>query len=250
MSRDRSFDAVWTAVAQVQGWMTEGQARLLHSASAATHDGDTIVEIGSFQGRSTIVLALAAPAGVEVVAIEPHAGNDRGPQEIDGYAAEASADFETFLANLSAAEVAGRVRHVRMFSDKAHAEVTGNVAVLYVDGAHRYGPARQDIHEWGDRVVGGGTLMIHDSFSSIGVTLAIARELMFSRRWRFVERSRSLAVYRADLDGGARSRSANFARQLLQLPWFVKNVLVKVALSLKLGALVKKVTGRTPEWPY
>ena len=250
MSRDRSFDASWSAVEQVQGWMTQGQAHLLYSASAATRDGDTIVEIGSFQGRSTIVLAMAAPAGVEVVAIEPHAGNDRGPQEIDGYAAEASADFEAFQANLSAAGVANRVRHLRTLSDKAHAEVTGNVAVLYVDGAHRYRPARQDIHEWGSRVVAGGTLMIHDSFSSIGVTLAIARELMFSRRWRYVERSRSLAVYRADLDGGARNRAANFARQLLQLPWFVKNVLIKVALSLKLGALAKKVTGRTPEWPY
>ena len=44
----------------------------------------TIVEIGSFQGRSTIVLASAAPSGVEIIAIDPHAGNDRGPQEQGG----------------------------------------------------------------------------------------------------------------------------------------------------------------------
>jgi SAM-dependent methyltransferase len=250
MIRDQSFDNAWAAVAQVHGWMTEGQARLLYSASAATRAGDTIVEIGSFQGRSTVVLAMAAPAGVEIVAIEPHAGNDRGPQEIAGYTTEASVDYDVFHANLAAAGVADRVRHVRLFSDQAHAEVTDDVAVLYVDGAHRFAPARQDIREWGKRVEAGGTLLIHDSFSSIGVTLAIARELMWSRRWRYVERSRSLAVYRADLDGSGRSRAINFARQLLQLPWFVKNVLVKVALSLKLGALIKKVTGRTPEWPY
>jgi hypothetical protein len=93
-------------------------------------------------------------------------------------------------------------------------------------------------------------MMIHDSFSSIGVTLAIARELMGSRRWRYVERSRSLAVYRADLADSRRMRAANFGRQLLQLPWFVKNVLIKIALSLKLGALMQKATGRKPEWPY
>ena len=45
--------------------------------AAARHGA--VVEIGSFRGRSTIVLARAAGA---VVAIDPHAGGDRGPQEI------------------------------------------------------------------------------------------------------------------------------------------------------------------------
>lgn len=250
MSRDRSFEAAWAAVADIQGWMTEGQARLLYAASATTTAGDTIVEIGSFRGRSAVVLATAAPEGVAVVAIEPHAGNDRGPQEIDGFAEAASIDLEVFRTNLATAGVADRVRHVRMFSDQAHAEVSGDVAVLYVDGAHRFAPARTDIREWGKRVAPGGMLLIHDSFSSIGVTLAIARELMWSRRWRYVERSRSLAVYRADLESSGRSRVSNLGKQLAQLPWFAKNVLVKVALSLKLGALVQKATGRKPEWPY
>ena len=250
MTRDRSFDAAWTAVADVHGWLTQHQARLLHSASEATRSGDTIVEIGSFRGRSAIVLAMAAPDGVEVVAIEPHAGNDRGPQEIEGYAAAASVDFELFHANLAQAGVTDRVRHVQLFSHEALGAIAGDIAVLYVDGAHRYGPARADIRDWGSRVAPGGTMMIHDSFSSVGVTLAIARELMGSRRWRYVERSRSLAVYRADLAHSGRSRSVNVARQLMQVPWFWKNVLVKIALSLKIGALMKKITGREPEWPY
>ena len=142
MTRDRSFDAAWTAVADVHGWLTQHQARLLHSASEATRSGDTIVEIGSFRGRSAIVLAMAAPDGVEVVAIEPHAGNDRGPQEIEGYAAAASVDFELFHANLAQAGVTDRVRHVQLFSHEALGAIAGDIAVLYVDGAHRYGPAR------------------------------------------------------------------------------------------------------------
>lgn len=250
MSRMRSFDEALQAVTGVDGWMSPDQAERLYRAAAATHAGDTIVEIGSFRGRSTIVLASAAPQGVQLVAIDPHAGNDRGPQELEGFAAAAATDHDVFNANLAAAGVADRVRHVRAFSDAAHRHVEGDLAVLYVDGAHRYAPARADIRDWGARVAPGGTMLIHDSFSSVGVTLAIARELMFGSRWRYVGRARSLTEYRADLDGTWRSRLGNSARQALQLPWFVKNLLVKVTISCRLGGLMKKVTGREPEWPY
>lgn len=246
----RSFDEALAAVEGVDGWMSPDQAQRLYNAAAGTHQGDTIVEIGSFRGRSTIVLASAAPSGVQIVAIDPHAGNDRGPQEIDGFEAAAANDHDVFNANLAAAGVAERVQHIRAFSDAAHDQVVGDLAVLYVDGAHRYAPARSDIREWGRRVGPGGTLLIHDSFSSVGVTLAIVRELMFGGRWRYIGRARSLTEYRADLDGIWRSRVGNAGRQLLQLPWFIKNLLIKVLLTLKLGGVLKKVTGRDPEWPY
>ena len=115
-------------------------------------------------------------------------------------------------------------------------EIDGQIDVLYVDGAHRYAPARADIRDWGRRVRPGGTLLIHDSFSSIGVTLAILRELAFGGRFRYVGRARSLTTYRADLRGG---RFANAGRQLAQLPWFVKNVALKVALKLGLGKVLR-----------
>lgn len=245
-----SFEAVWSQIADVPGWLTEGQARLLFAAASRANTGDTIVEIGSFRGRSTIVLANAAASGVNVVAIEPHAGNDRGPGEIAGYGEAAATDHEAFAANLAAAGVAERVRHVRAFSEHAHAEVTGDIAVLYIDGAHRYRPARADIRDWGKRVVPGGTLLIHDSFSSVGVTLAILRELSLGDRFRYVGRSRSLAVYEADLNSALHRRLANAGRQVLQLPWFVKNLMVKVLLTLKLGKVVRKATGREPQWPF
>jgi hypothetical protein len=212
--------------------------------------GAEIVEIGSFRGRSTIVLAGAAPDGVNVVAIDPHAGNDRGPREISGFIAEAANDHDAFNANLAAAGVADRVRHVREFSHSAHDDVGGTIAVLYIDGAHRYAPAKGDIRSWGARVEAGGTMFIHDSFSSVGVTLAIGRELIFGRRFRYVGRSRSLAEYKADLGEGRRPRAANSLRQIAQLAWFAKNVTLKVLLTLRLGGVIELLTGRRPEWPY
>ncbi|MGD9997878.1 MAG: class I SAM-dependent methyltransferase [Ilumatobacteraceae bacterium] len=246
----RSLADTLDVVEHVDGWMSPDQGARLYAAAARVPPGRQIVEIGSFRGRSTIVLASAARDGVTVIAIDPHAGNDRGPNEISGFADEAAGDHEVFLANLAAAGVTDRVRHVRELSDAAHDAVEGDVALLYIDGAHRYAPARADIRDWGARVAPGGTMLIHDSFSSVGVTLAILRELVWSGRFRYVGRSRSLAEYRADLQPGLRARLVNALRQLGQLPWFAKNLTVKLLLTLRLGSVLRRLTHRDIEWPY
>ena len=230
--------------------MTRGQGETLVDAARRCPADGTIVEIGSFRGRSTIVLALAAAPSVRVVAIDPHAGNDRGPQEIDGFAVEASDDHAVFVANLEAAGVTDRVRHLRMFSEAAQSEVHGGIDALYIDGAHRFAPARADIRAWGDRVADGGTMLIHDSFSSIGVTAAILRELAFGSQFRYVGRSRSMTIYRKDLGGDWPARLGNAGRQFAQVPWFAKNVTLKVLLSLGLGKVLARLGRPVPEWPY
>ncbi len=248
-STSTSFSSTFASIADVDGWMTEGQARRLWDRASALRSGARIVEIGSYHGRSAIVLATAAPEGVEVVAIDPHAGNDRGPQQIVGPAEEGQRDHEAFLANLERAGVRARVRHVRMPSEHAGSEVQGGIDLLYIDGAHRYAPARSDIVEWGDRVGPGGTLLIHDSFSSVGVTGAIATSLLAGRGFRYVGRESSMAEYRREAMAPA-ARVANAGRQLAELPWFARNVLVKVLIVARLGRYTKLLGHRQATWPY
>jgi predicted O-methyltransferase YrrM len=247
------FDSALTAVSGVEGWMSDGQARRLWDLARAVPAGGRIVEIGSFRGRSAIVLALAAGGtGVEVVAIDPHAGNDRGPQEIVGSADEGEADNVAFRENLATAGVSGWVRHVRLPSQDALGAVDGSIDLLYVDGAHRFGPASGDIARWGARVRPGGTMLVHDSFSSIGVTLALLRLLAFGGAFVYVGRERSLAEYRrvgVALRFGERLR--NFARQAGELPWFLRNVAIKVALVARAPAGVLRLLGHSSrDWPY
>jgi Methyltransferase domain len=230
-------EAALAAAAGVEGWLTDEQARRLWTRAAAA--GGTVVEIGSFRGRSTIVLASAAPA---VVAIDPHAGSDRGPQEIAPDAARGAEDHEAFRANLVRAGVEGRVRHVRRPSADAHADADEPVALLYVDGAHRYGPARADLAGWGRRVVPGGAMLVHDAFSSVGVTLALLTVCVPSPWWRYAGRTGSLAEYErcvGPLRG--RARVANVLRQLAELPWFARNLAIKALIVARL---------RAGPWPY
>jgi hypothetical protein len=242
------FESVFTSLADVNGWMTKDQAHRLWDRASTLTTGQRVVEIGSFQGRSTVVLASAAPAGVDIFAIDPHGGNDRGPQEISGFEAQAEDDNVRFNENLTNAGVHDRVTHLRKFSDAALADVPGDVDLLYVDGAHRFMPATNDIRQWGAKVPAGGRLLIHDSFSSIGVTLALTVTTFWSGQWQYEGRSQSMTQFvKGTYDTHERVRS--LARQLAQLPYFCRNLFYKVLLTLRLKG-VATALGSTGEWPY
>jgi predicted O-methyltransferase YrrM len=247
--REEGFAETFAGIGEIGGWLSEDQARRLWACAERLGPEALVVEIGSFHGRSTIVLARAAPADATIVAIDPYLGSDRGPNEIRAVQARGDADAAAFAANVEAAGVAGRIEQVRLPSARALPRVSRPIDLLYVDGAHRYRPALADIREWGDRVAPGGTLAIHDAFSSLGVTLALGRALFFGGRFAYVGRTRSLAEYRrADLPG--RERIANAWRQARELPWFARNLMVKVLLVLRRDGLARRVGDGSGEWPY
>jgi predicted O-methyltransferase YrrM len=248
-SDDATISELDAALEGVEGWFSPEQvARVVERAAAVPPTG-RIVEIGSFRGRSMVAIARSAPEGTEIVAIDPHAGNDRGPQEIEGFEDEAAIDSKVFLTNLERAGVRDRVTYVRKFSHDALEDVPGPIDLLHIDGAHRYKPASDDIATWGAKVVDGGSVVIHDSFSSVGVTLALATKLAFSGRWRYAGRSRSLAEYvREPVKGTA--RLANVGRQLAQLPWFARNLAIKALIVAKLPKATRLLGHSGENWPY
>ena len=242
------LDEILSAISGVDGWLTDDQARLLWDRARVLPAGARVVEIGNFRGRSTIVLARAAPHAAEIVAIDPHAGSDRGPQEIEAEPKRGAEDHAAFHANVRAAGVDNHVRHVRKLSQDAGDDVHGNLDLLYIDGTHRYAPALSDMRQWGSRVVIGGTMFVHDAFCSIGVTRAIARELLFSHTFSYRGRVGSLAEYRREPVEGKR-RVRNISRQLVEGPWFARGLLVKLLITLKLRPLTRLLGNRLP-WPY
>jgi predicted O-methyltransferase YrrM len=231
-----SFEHALRVVDGIGGWLSEEQARVLYDRAAALPVGARVVEIGSYHGRSTIILALAAPEA-EIVAIDPFAAERITTRERLRESDVGESDLGTFEANLERAGVRERVRHIRAFSSAALAHVDGSVDLLYVDGAHDLRNALGDIRGWGARVRNGGTMLVHDSFSAVGVTLAEIAALFLSDGFRYVGRTRSLAEYRREHVG----RLANAVRQAAQLPWFARNLLVKVAFV---------ITRRDDPFPY
>jgi predicted O-methyltransferase YrrM len=240
-----SFAAAWASMTEVEGWLTEAQARRLFERAGAVPADGQVVEIGSFRGRSAIVLALGAPAGAQIVAVDPHLGSDRGPQEIAADHDLGEEDVRTFQANLERAGVLDRVRHVRRRSQDALDEAPPAIDLLFVDGAHRYGPARDDVVAWGARVAPGGRMLVHDAFSSVGVTLALLRHVTFAGRWRYAGRDGSLAEY-----VHARRTARSVLSQLALIPYFARNLVVKALIVAGLRRAARALGHREGPWPF
>lgn len=252
LGRDESFEQAWQRAMPVEGWMTREQGALLWTAASAVPTDDhapLIVEIGSYRGRSMSILGAAAPAAARLVAIDPHAGNDRGPQQWEGTPDEGQADHEAFWSNLRDAGVADRVEHVRAFSQDAHDQVSGPIDLLYIDGAHGYRPALDDLVRWGARVRDGGVMLVHDCYSSVGVTLALLRSMTTSGDWEYLGRTRSMGAWRRRPVAG-RARVRNSARQLAPMGWFARNLVVKAAIVTRLRPVARLFGSDGTTWPY
>jgi len=92
-------------------------------------------------------------------------------------------------------------------------------------------------------------LFIHDAFSSIGVTVTLARRLFFDSRFRYVGRERSLAAYRRS-DLSRYARVANGLRQAKEFGWFARNIALKVAIAAHMRPVQRLLDPHGMGWPY
>ncbi|MFL6161112.1 MAG: class I SAM-dependent methyltransferase [Jatrophihabitantaceae bacterium] len=227
-----AFEDVLASAGGIGGWLTTEQARLLWQQAAAVPAGGLIVEIGSHQGRSTVVLAAGR---ARVLAIDPFVG---------GAMFGGQATREKFLANMAAAGVADRVELRQLKSTELRPSWQQPIDFLYIDGKHDYWTLSDDLR-WAEFLPPGGRLAIHDAFSSIGVTLGLLRHVLFSHRLRYECRTGSLALFQV-----ARPSGADRWRMGRQLPWWLRNVGIKILLRLRLYPVARRFGHHDRYDPY
>jgi hypothetical protein len=228
------FESAFARAADVGGWLTRDQAFALWSEARGVPHGSRIVEIGSHQGRSTIVLAAAAPQAT-VVAIDPFVGGTM----FGGLGTK-----DKFLANIEAAGVAEQIELRQAKSTDLRPAWTAPIAFLYIDGKHDYWTLSDDL-KWTEFLPSGGRVLIHDAYSSIGVTLGLLRHVLPSDRLRYLDRTGSLARFEVGTP-----RRADRLRILAELPWWLRNVGIKILLRLRLYTLARLVGHHDTADPY
>ena len=124
------------------------------------------------------------------------------------------------------------------------AEWVDPVWLVHVDGKHDVASADADLG-WGRHLGPGGVLLLHDAFSSVGVTLAVLLRILPGTRLAYERRVGSLAVLRA-----RRPTAVDRIRVLTELPWFARNVVVKILLRLRLRAFAARLGHDDEADPY
>ena len=235
------FDEAWQHASRTQGWLSWEQSRVLFRAARTVQPGRWIVEIGSHCGRSTVLLAAAKSAEVNLLAVDPF----DDPRW--GGGPEALVVFERSLRS------AGLLDCVQVFrglsSEAASAGVAGCVGMLFVDGAHDRSSVLADIDGWSPHLAEDAPLFFHDAYSSPGVTVSLFERFFASNWTRYIGSSASLARFDHQ-PMGFMARLASATRMVARLPWFVRNVIIKVALRRQWAGVHRTLGHPGTEHPY
>lgn len=139
----------------IDGYLSDIEGHLLYSLASSCPPKCTIVEIGSFKGKSTICLgkALVQKKQCKIYAIDPHDSNSH---------CSTFADFQTNIKNNRLEKVV--IPLVKTSQEAAHEFNDQSLDMIFIDGDHSYEAVKQDIELWLPKLKTGGIIAFHDSF--------------------------------------------------------------------------------------
>ncbi|MFH8792855.1 class I SAM-dependent methyltransferase [Streptomyces sp. NPDC017941] len=164
---------VLDAFEAAKGFMPVREGLALYAAAAdAAALGLPLLEVGTYCGRSTLLLADAArAAGVSVLTVDHHRGSEEQQPGWD-YHDPGTVDPEvgrmdtlpTFRRTLHRAGLEDHVIAIVGRSPQVAALWNTPLGLVFIDGGHTDEHAGADYEGWAPHVAEGGLLVIHDVF--------------------------------------------------------------------------------------
>ncbi|MEU3601939.1 class I SAM-dependent methyltransferase [Streptomyces sp. NPDC006798] len=164
---------VLAAFSAAKGFMPPGEGLALYAAAvAAAGPGLPLVEVGTYCGRSTILLAAAArDAGTVAVTVDHHRGSEEqqpgweyhDPSVVDPEVGRMDT-LPTFRRTLLRAGLEDHVIAIVGRSPQVARVWAAPVGLVFIDGGHTEEHAQGDYEGWAPRLADGGLLVIHDVF--------------------------------------------------------------------------------------
>ena len=135
----------------------------------------SIVEIGSYAGKSTAYLAQGAKRArrEKVVAVDHFQGSPEHQKDGEfesGHIADGVGLFEVFQKNLKSTGIDDWVHVIRADSAEANKSWSHPIRLLFIDGDHSYEASRQDYESWSRWLTPEGLVAFHDIGIFPGVT--------------------------------------------------------------------------------
>lgn len=155
-----------SGIDRIEGKISNKECFLLYKLAKKVtlrFGADTVLcEIGSFQGKSTVSIALALKENSHGIlyAIDWH----QGSHTFSGFAQGLyPSSYDKYMNNLQLFGVADRVITIKDKSKNSFDKVPDQIHFLWIDGSHDYEDVRLDYENYQNKLVIGGYLLFHDA---------------------------------------------------------------------------------------
>lgn len=174
----------------VHGFLSIAEAELLYTLASQVPSGGSIVEIGSYQGRSTVCLGLGAKeTGALVYAIDPHDTYEEGGTQYG------MADNQAYYANIAKYGVGDVVRTINLHSSDAWMHIPGDINLVWIDGNHDYHAVKLDFSMW-ENVADEDNckIVLHDNAGFHPGVTQLVNEILVAGQWKITQQCDAISV--------------------------------------------------------
>ena len=180
----------------IEGWLDDEEADVLIAMAAkalALHEQPhSIVEVGSYCGRSTVVFGNVIKAlsrDAKIYAIDPHDGKVGA---LDQGITTGAPTLERFKNNIAAANLTNYVEAIQMYPYEVKWDKP--IHILFIDGLHDYTNVAKDFFQFERWVLSGGYIAFHDYADYYPGVKSFVNELLQTNYYREAGRAGSLIV--------------------------------------------------------
>lgn len=182
----------------LDGWLTDNEGVGLYLTARKVVRNGTVVEIGSWQGKSTYCISKGLKSG-KLYAIDPFnaGGGFDVENETEYRRRKGNMDLlEGFIKNMEQLKVLHKIVIKKGYSYQFDNEF-GEINFLFIDGDHSIEGCTADFNLYAPKIVRGGFIAFHDYYEErdeLGPTYVIKNFVLNSGNFEFVNKYDSLWV--------------------------------------------------------
>ncbi|MBC7851046.1 MAG: class I SAM-dependent methyltransferase [Chitinophagaceae bacterium] len=185
-------------VHDIDGWLSNNEALGLYSVAGKLNENAVVVEIGSWQGKSTYCIARGLKSG-QVFAIDPFNAAGGGDTESEEQYKEKKGSkdlLKSFIHNMESRNVMDKIVVKKGYSYEFPHDFE-KIDFLFIDGDHSIEGCKSDFELFSPRIVPGGYIAFHDFYEKrdeLGSTWVIKNLVLPSPHYKFYRLFDSLWV--------------------------------------------------------
>ena len=156
----------------VKGFLNDKEAKKLQELFLNVHHLGSVLEIGTYCGKSTLNFAVVARKidGL-IYTVDHHTGSEEHQlgeeyhdEDLYDKRLEKFNTLPELLKNLRTSSLGKYIIPILSKSSEASKTFSELISLLFIDGGHSLEAALSDYNSWKDKICPGGLLVIHDVF--------------------------------------------------------------------------------------